>query len=952
MSFKPWHQLTYPREDLRIHQPLDAAEFAVHLEQVRDERAPDDYQIPRIFFERTYLTHNLTQLASEVIRRLSGKVHGANAVFNLTTQFGGGKTHALTLLYHLATHGPESLHWFGVERLLHTAEVESIPRAATAVFVGTEFDSLKGRGGDDGTPLRKTPWGEIAYQLRGAEGFRLVAEHDHQLIAPAGDVIRELLPADQPCLILMDELINYMSRNRSQGLANQLYNFLQSLADAVLSREKAVLVVSLPKAANEMSQEDESDYQRFIKLLGRVSKPVAIASETEVSEIIRRRLFEWDSRAVSQDGRIILGAEAKAVCKAYAEWTIRYRSLLTPDFPFDHAQQEFEATYPFHPAVISLFQRKWRSLPQFQQTRGILKLLAQWVSEVYQHRSSQRDALITLGTAPLDILSFRDFVVSEQLGEDRLKAVVTTDISGREDAHASSLDRQAEEEIRNRRLHRKIATTILFESNGGQANARASLAEIRLAVGEPDLEVGEIEPALERLLDACYYLSAQGQKYSFSVRANLNKLLADRRATIASLEVEDRVRQEVEVVFAKGPTLGLDRKYFPTVSTDIPNRPLLTLVVVAPEQPYQSDEQSEVRKLIKKLTIEHGESYRTFKNALIWCVADPSSTPTLYTEARKLLALQAIEQDEHAEFDETQTRQITDARKRAERDLREAVWRSYRYLLLLDKENNLREIDLGLVHSSAAHTLAELILRELRQAGEVVDTIGVNYLLRNWPAAFPEWSTKAVREAVFGSPRFPRLLHLDSLRATFAQGVASGQMAYVGKANGKYDPFYYKTTLRADEIEFSDEMFLITGETAEAYLAAQAASAAFEETQAAETTAPEALAPSRSVSSGNGAIPDQQTQHVSVQVLPSEGEPGEVAGEYLRKLTWRGEIPAQKWTTFYLKVLSRFATGSGLKLTLQMDLSPEGGISRQKLEETRIALRELGLPEEMLEEES
>jgi len=41
-----------------------------------------------------------------------------------------------------------------------------------------------------------------------------------------------------------------------------------------------------------------------------------------------------------------------------------------------------------------------------------------------------------------------------------------------------------------------------------------------------------------------------------------------------------------------------------------------------------------------------------------------------------------------------------------------------------------------------------------------------------------------------------------------------------------------------------------------------------------------------------------------------------------------------------------------LKLTLHMDLSPEGGISRQKLEETRIALRELGLPEETLEEGS
>ena len=44
--FKPWYQLIYPREDLREAKPLDAAEFAVHLDQVRDYSAPDDYKFP------------------------------------------------------------------------------------------------------------------------------------------------------------------------------------------------------------------------------------------------------------------------------------------------------------------------------------------------------------------------------------------------------------------------------------------------------------------------------------------------------------------------------------------------------------------------------------------------------------------------------------------------------------------------------------------------------------------------------------------------------------------------------------------------------------------------------------------------------------------------------------------------------------------------------------------
>lgn len=67
-----------------------------------------------------------------------------------------------------------------------------------AVFVGTEFDSLTGRGGEDGTPIRKTPWGEMAFQLGGDKAFTAVAEHDKQLIAPAGDVIRKMIPEDTP----------------------------------------------------------------------------------------------------------------------------------------------------------------------------------------------------------------------------------------------------------------------------------------------------------------------------------------------------------------------------------------------------------------------------------------------------------------------------------------------------------------------------------------------------------------------------------------------------------------------------------------------------------------------------------------------------------------------------------------------------------------------------------
>src|ERR671929_2184593 len=127
-SLKPWYRVMNPREDLREGKPLDASEFAVHLDQVRDGRAPTDYQKPERFFDRTYLTQNLTALSAEVVRRLSGVQTETSAVFNLTTQFGGGKTHFLTLLYHLASQGPKADRCNGVPRILERARVNQVPQ--------------------------------------------------------------------------------------------------------------------------------------------------------------------------------------------------------------------------------------------------------------------------------------------------------------------------------------------------------------------------------------------------------------------------------------------------------------------------------------------------------------------------------------------------------------------------------------------------------------------------------------------------------------------------------------------------------------------------------------------------------------------------------------------------------------------------------------------------------
>ncbi|SOY52694.1 ATP-binding protein [Cupriavidus taiwanensis] len=923
MAIKPWYKVVTPREDLREDRPLDASEFAVHLDQVRDKRAPEVYQNPARFFERTFLTKSLTGLAAEVLRRLSGIKTETSAVFNMTTQFGGGKTHSLLLLYHLARSGDAAREWQGVRRLMELAGIKAVPQAKVAVFVGTEFDPISGRGGDDGTPLRKTPWGELAYQLGGDAALFVLKEHEEQGIAPGGDVIRKFLPQNQPVLIVMDELMNFVSRCRKSGLAAQLYNFLHNLSEEVRGRDNAVLAVSIPASELEMTAEDFSDYDRLKKLLDRVGKAVMMSADSETSEIIRRRLFEWDESQLSPDGRVMLNRDAYATCNEFGDWVRDHKHQVPDWFPADSSREAFAATYPFHPTVLSVFERKWQALPRFQQTRGVLRLLALWVAKAYQagFKGAHRDAMIGLGTAPLDDPQFRA-ALFEQLGEHRLEAAVGTDIAGKKDSHAVRLDNEATEEIRKWRIHRKAATAIFFESNGGMSKSEASVPEIRLDVAEPDMDIGNIETALETLADACYYLTVERNRYHFSFKENLNKRYADRRANIKADSIAERVRNEVQKVF--GGQAPVERIFFPERSNQVPDRPVLTLVVLSPERSLEDDRST--RGFIEGLIREAGTTGRTFKSALLFAVAQ--STAQLNDDAKRLLAWEEINEElPTINVDESQRNQLSENVRKAQRDLRETVWRSYKNVLFLGKENSLRLLDMGLVHSSAAETLTQFLLTHLKQADEIQSGISPNFLVRNWSPAFTEWSTRSIRDAFYSSPVFPRLLNAAALTETIARGVQGGLLAYVGKAaNGKYQPFMFEQTLSIEDIEISDETYLLTQETARAYRDAQ------EQDVGARTSSPQAPLAQPPIEDKD--LPPRSPGLTSEPPKRPNSLPG---------FKWTGDVPAQKWMNFYTKVLAKYATGGGLSLKLEVNVAPSAGVTQQQLEEVKAALRELGL---------
>ena len=586
----------------------------------------------------------------------------------------------------------------------------------------------------------------------------------------------------------------------------------------------------------------------------------------------------------------------------------------------DRAEEVFRATYPFHPTVLSVFQRKWQSLQSFQRTRGILRLLAQWVSIAYAegYRGAHADPLVGMGMAPLEDQFFRAAVL-EQLGSEELGAAIISDIAG-EESFAERLDERAPETLRRTRIHRKVATAIFFESSGGQIREGATLPEVRLAVGEPELDVGNIETALEALLDSCHYLAPKGSEYRFSPKPNLNKLIADRRAALDQHEVEEEARGAVRRVL--GATTGVEHPFevivFPEESRAIPDTPALRLVVLDPDRPWGES----TRRTIEGWMGEHGASPRRFRNALVWAIADPASP--LLDAARRHRAWESLaEEADERGFDQGQRGDLEQGRRKAFRDLQEAVWRSYRWVLFLGKDGTLVEEDLGVVHSSAAPSFQALVQARLRQRGELTEGLGPNRVVQNWPVAgggrVPEWSLKAFRDAVYASPAFPRLADPEALRVTVATGVAKGLFGLGAKAGAGFVRVVIGETVAPEEVEFTDDVVLLLPDEAKRLTA-----------EGSGPEAPGLGGAGEREAGGPGPRPPEVTQ------------PPIFTGEKVPGVRWEGEVDWRKWSLLYTKVLSPLAN-EDLRIVVRFRSTPRQGLLRERVEELRERLTELGL---------
>ena len=908
----PWYRVATLRREVREGRSFSPDEFAIALEQVVAGTAPPDYSDPAQFFARTCFTRALREHAGMALRRLSGKTGNTAPVLTLITQFGGGKTHTLTSLYHLATTGETAAGFPGVEDLLKGEGLRAVPSARVGVFVGNAWDPADGR---------ETPWIDLARQVAGEPGVAALGTAARTTPPGTATLGKVFAAAEAPVLLLFDEVLNFVNRHR--GMADHLHAFIQNLTVAVTGTTRAAAVISLPRSQVEMTEWDRQWQDKIKKVVGRVARDLIANDEAEISEVVRRRLFED-----------LGGARLRRrVANTYAKWCFERSARLPPEWlAVDTATTEakareflrtrFEACYPFHPATLSVFQRKWRALPQFQQTRGALAMLAQWVSwAAREHfRKARTEPLITLGSAPVHVPEFRAVVLG-QLGEPRLDAAIEADLAGQQ-AHARALDADARGALRD--IHRRTGTAILFESSGGQVDKVAHLPELRFALGEPEIDTTTVDNAADALEATGFFVRKVGTDgYRIHHQATLRKVVSDRRASLdEETEVRPAVRKLVEAEFARGATLPLVP--FPGAAMDIPDTPRLSLVVSDPEMAWTDAGTAGGR--IAEWTRTRGNSDRLHPASLVWCVGKPGRQ--LLNKVELWLAWQRVAAEVAqgvlgADFDRADRAGVSAMVRDSEEAARDEVWASYRFVALSDnsEKTGLKVIDLGAGHSSGSQTLCGRVTSALRAEALLNESVGAGYIDRNWPPALAgsgAWPLRSLRQS-FLDGSLTRLSDPEKvLRRQIAAFVAAGEfgLGSRGGTGGGYGRVWYAELVRQEEIAFEPGVFLLTKAKAEALRA---------NPEPTSTVRPQ---------------PAVVRERPESELVPSLSATAKESRTTLRIL---GTIPAEVWNRLGIRILPKLRPLDDLRVGIELSATV-GSTRVQSLEAELIqALRDLDL---------
>jgi hypothetical protein len=638
----------------------------------------------------------------------------------------------------------------------------------------------------------------MAYQLDGGkEGtlYSLIAENDARKIAPGTDLLGRLLEASGPTLIMLDEILVYLVKAGGvpvgdATLRGNTLTFLQELSIAVANCPHACMIATLTSQISEyMDENAERAYESLEKVLGRIEKVRQTVEGTEIYEVIRRRLFE------------ALGDEADHRAAAEAYWNM-YRTL-GEDVPSACREPAYREdmlrAYPFHPELIVVLYERWGTIPEFQRTRGVLRLLADVISDLYQAKNN--DPLIQSGSITLSAAPVRGELIKHTGSGSVFHSVIDSDIAGRH-AKAPEIDRQLGSEYAKESVAEKLAQAIFMYSFSGGQQRGATVPQLRGAVLNPEMAPPFVSDALERMTRRLWYLYQDAGFYRFESRPNLNRILVDREEMIRA--EPDKVRDFARTTLNDLIGDATFRVYrYPAEDRDVDDERRLSLVVLDLHQGAAEDElPPATAQFVASVLKQHGKGFRTHANMLIFLAPDQARVSEITDAARRLLALRNIDEDK------TTKRQLTDEQlkdlagrlREAETRLPAALMTAYRLVLVPARNKTLRCFDLGIAGYTGKTTLSSRVLEKLLDEQQILDTLDPGILIGERFGLWPD--DQEVMHVRTLADYFTQLTHLPRLHGThvlpdcLAQGAQRGLFAFaLGDGEQRaFDTIYFNDT--------------------------------------------------------------------------------------------------------------------------------------------------------------
>ena len=714
----PWRDIIAPHADVAAGR-FEQAEYAADLEQVVNGRAEHEYRDPQAFFARTYITQGLRDLLADAARRLSGQ--GGDPVIELQTNFGGGKTHSLIALYHLAS-GVDPAKLTGLAEILAEEGVTPPEGVNRAVLVGQMISASAPKSVGGGIRLH-TMWGHLAYQLGGKEGYDIVRADDLAGTSP-GAALMTLFERFGPAVVLIDEWVAYARQLRdgsdddgpggvrpAGGDFDTQFTFAQALTEAAAAVPNVMVLISIPASDVEVGgPKGRTALEKLKNVVARKAAQWQPASPDESFEIVRRRLFD----PIPADKARVRDGVIRAFCDMYRDQGDK--------FPAGVGEGEYrrrmELCYPIHPELFDRLFDDWSALDKFQRTRGVLRLMALAISQLWQR--DDRSLLIMPGNLPMDY----GLLVSEMKKylEDGWDPVIKADVDG-----ANSLPLRIDQN--NSHFGRLSATRraarAVYMGSAPRPDGRrgVDLKSVVLGCAQPGESPGQFADALRRLSGEATHLYVDGAQYWYSLIPNVTRSAADRAGSnYDDRDADDEVRRRIGNQRDRGAFAAV--QVFAEGPGDVPdNDDGVRLVILEPGATHSpNDANSPAVALAERILAQRDAGPRVNPNLVVFLAAAANRLAELRAATRMYLAWKSIVGDQSMNLTAHQQRQADSKLQETSKQVDSLVAETFTLAITPIKQPGQRDVEWQTTRVTAAGDLAKRTSAKLSSEEKLIGT--------------------------------------------------------------------------------------------------------------------------------------------------------------------------------------------------------------------------------------